>query len=89
MKPKNRWPRHGMDCEQSVQVHVTLIELLVQSGKILASVAKPAIDSERVQLSGVAFEKKVKITVNSAANCFSRFLSELFNGRLKLIEVYL
>ena len=89
MKPNNRWPRHGMDCEPSVQVRVTLIELLVQSGKIFVSIAKPAIDSEHLQLSGVAFKEKVKITVNSAANCFSSFLSLLFNGRLKLVEFYL
>jgi len=86
MKPKQ--PRHGMDCEQSVQVRVTLIQLLVQSGKIFVSIAKPAIDSEHPQLSGVAFKEKVKITVHSAANCFSSFLSLLFNGRLNLVEFY-
>ncbi len=29
----------------------------------------------RLQLSGVAFEEEVTITVNSAANCFLRFRS--------------
>jgi len=77
-----------MDCEQSVQVRVTLIELLVQSGEIFISIAKPGIDSEHLQLSGVAYEEKVKIAVNSAVNCLLRFLSQLFNGRLKLIEFY-
>jgi len=75
-----------MGCEESVQVSVTLIELLVQSGKIFLSIAKPAIDSEHLQFPGVAFKQKVKITVNSAANCFSSFLSLLCNGRLKLVE---
>lgn len=89
MKPNNRWPRHGTDCEQPVQVRVTLVELLVQSRKIFVSIAKPAIDSEHLQLSGVAFKENVNITVNSAPNCFSRFLSLLFNGRLKLVEFYL
>ena len=68
---------------------MTLIELLVQCGKIFVAIAKPAIDSEHLQLSGVAFKEKVKITVNSTANCFSSFLSLLSNGRLILVEFYL
>jgi hypothetical protein len=89
MEPNNRWPRHGMNREQPVQLRMTLIELLVQSGKILVSSAKAVIASQHLQLSGVTFEQKVKITVNSAANCFSRFLSLLFNSRLKLVEFYI
>ena len=72
----------------SVQVRVTLIELLVQSGKIFIPIAKPAIDSEHLQLSGVAFRESQN---HGQLGCELLVESPLalFNGRLKLVEFYL
>jgi hypothetical protein len=56
---------------------VTPIDLLAQSGKLFRPILKPAMIAEYIQLSGVAFGEEVKITFNSAANCFLGFLSQL------------
>lgn len=64
-----------MRCEESLQLRVTLINLPRQSGKIFSPIANPAIVAEEVQLSGIAFEEEIEITINAAANCFAGSLS--------------
>jgi hypothetical protein len=73
--------------KELVQFRLAPVELHPQGGKILFSVAEIAVIAKHPELPCVFLKQKVQIAINFGDNVRLRFLSELLQFRLDLIEI--